>query len=461
MKRKIIFIGLVLLLIFACSGQAQEKTTVLTKTEKEQAIEKICQLLNRFYVFPEVAAKMEDHIQSKLEDGAFEKITDPDEFMAYTTEELRSVCHDKHLRMFRGSNPDLQTPQDRNLKRIMDRLENRKNNHGLKKLEILDGNVGYMEIRSVMNSADTREVVSAAMKFLSNTNAIIFDLRVNRGGDPGYMAYLFSYFFEKPTHINSIYWRDRDRTDEFWTREDIPGKKMPGVPLYVLISGNTFSGAEEFAYDLQALKRATIIGEASAGGANPASSWVVYRDIRIAIPFGRAVNPITGTNWEGTGVKPDIGVSADRALEVAMEHAKKAADQYHMKTKDRLLTDYNEFNSNLDMASKLFKENSAQQAEALVISSIKKAIESDLLTQSTINQKGYDFLGRDNAMMAIVIFKGNVLAFPESANVYDSLAEAYLANGNRKLAIENYEKALEIDPDFSSAIRALKEIRKQ
>jgi tetratricopeptide (TPR) repeat protein len=229
----------------------------------------------------------------------------------------------------------------------------------------------------------------------------------------------------------------------------------------VLISNQTFSGAEAFAYDLQALKRATIVGEVSAGAAHPASTWVVYKDLRISIPFGRAINPITGTNWEGVGVKPDIEVAADKALEVAIAKAKNAADTYHAKVKNQLIADYNECNSNLESATKLFEENKAEAAESLVISILRKAIEKDIMNQSSINQRGYEFLRQDNLRTAIAIFKGNVLAYPESANAYDSLGEAYLKNGDRELAIANYKKALGIDPNFASAIQALKDIQKE
>jgi len=460
MKKSTIYTSVFIILLFSLSGQAQEKTTILTKLEKDQAIEKICLLLNRFYVFPEVAAQMEKYIKTKLTEGAFEKITDPDEFVNYMTKEFRSICHDKHLGMYIGSNPEEQNKEDQNLAKVINRLKNEKYNYGLNKVEILDGNVGYMNIQSVMYSEEAMEIVSSALKFLSNTDAIIFDLRINNGGDPGYMGYIFSYFFDKPTHINSVYWRNRNRTDEFWTHEKIPGKKMVDIPLYVLISNKTFSGAEEFAYDLQALKRATIIGEVSAGGANPAATWVVYKDLRISIPFGRAINPITGTNWEGVGVKPDIEVSADKALEVAVENAKNVAAKYYAAKKNRLVANYNECKSDLEKATTLFEENNAKEAEALVVSSLTIAIENNLMNQSTINQLGYDFLNQDNKLMAIVIFKCNVLAYSKSADVYDSLGEAYLEDGNKELAIINYKKALEIDPNYASAIQALKDFRK-
>jgi len=430
------------------------------KREKKQAIEKISELLNRFYVFPEKGAQMGDHIKAKFKEGVFNKITDKGEFIDQINEELQFICSDKHLGIYLGPNPDEQKDDDRNLQRIINQFESKKYNFGLSRVEVLDGNIGYMKINSVMYSEEAMEAVNAALKFLSNTHTIIFDLRENRGGDPGYMAYLFSYFFDEPTHINNIYWRDRDRTDEFWTHDTIPGKKMVDIPLYVLISKKTFSGAEEFAYDLQALNRATIIGDVSAGGANPASTWVVYTDIRISIPFGQAINPITGTNREGTGVKPDIETSANMALEVAIEYAKKSAEDYCALRKSNLITNYNKLKSDLVKAEKLINEYNFEEAEEIIITSLMKAIELELMNQSAINRLGYDYLDKEKNQLAIAIFKTNVISYSESADVYDSLGEAYLKNGEKQLAVLNYKKALEIDPNYPSAIRALKEIEK-
>lgn len=455
---KTVVITLSLLIILVSSALAQSTTNLLTETEKTEAVEKICQLLDRFYVLPEVATLMEKHLRTRLAEGAFEQATDPEKFAEIATRELRSINKDKHLFVFLGSNPDEQTDEERILKRAIHRFDNMERNHGLNKVEILSGNIGYLSIKSVMYSEDAMTVLSAAMEFLSNTEAIIFDLRINNGGDPVYMTRLFSYFFDKPTHINSVYWRHRDRTDEFWTHEMPSGKKMTDIPLFVLISARTFSGAEEFAYDLQALKRAALIGEVSAGGANPAQTWVVYEDIRISIPYGRAVNPITGTNWEGVGVKPDIEVSADKALEVAVEKARDAASKYHETQKAKLISAYGEYNASMQKAARLLEEGNIEEAEAMVSSGLSKAVERDLLNQSSINELGYDHLGRENTLMAIAVFKFNVNAFPESADVYDSLGEAYVETGQNQLAIDNYRKALEIDPKYATAIRALEEL---
>ncbi|MCK4529909.1 MAG: tetratricopeptide repeat protein [Candidatus Marinimicrobia bacterium] len=459
MRNRIIYASFIIIFLSGFVLQAQKKTEVLTRSDKKKAIEKAGQLLSKFYVYPEVGFQMEKYLKSLNKEGTFNKIIDPNEFVKTLTTELRSINNDKHLFMYVGSNPDEQSKEDRYLNRLIRRIDREKDNFGLNRVEILDGNIGYLNIESVMYSEESVEVLSSALKFLSNTYAIIFDLRYNhRGRDPMYMSYLFSYFFENPTHINSIYWRDRNRTDEFWTQSEVPGKKMVDIPLFVLISSETFSGAEEFAYDLQALKRATIIGEVSAGGANPASTWVVYEDLRISIPFGRAINPITGTNWEGVGVKPDIEVPADKALEIAIREAKTSAHNYYTTKKDKLVTDYNECNSSLERAEILFTEDKAKEAEKLVISSLKKAVDIELLNQSAINQLGYDYLNQYNKLMAIAIFKTNVLVYPESADVYDSLGEAYLENGNEQKAIQYYKKALEIDPNYATALRALEEI---
>ncbi len=459
--KTIISLLLGLIILFTCEiAFAQSHQKILNKKEKKQSIEKICELLNRFYVFPEIAKEMEQHLNMQEKNGKFKDINEKGEFARTLTKELRSVQNDKHLHLYIGSNPDIQNNDDRNLKRLIRELNSEKDNHGINKIEILEGNIGYIRLNSVMYSDDAMSILNAAMQFLSNTYSIIFDLRVNSGGDPMYMAYLFSYFFENPTHINSIYWKDRDRTDEFWTKKEVPGKKMTDIPLYVLISKKTFSGAEEFAYDLQSLKRATIVGEISAGGANPAATWVISNNLRISIPYGRAINPITGTNWEGTGVIPDIKVPADQALEVAIEKAKIEANNYYDSKKATLISNYNIFKNNIEKADSLISESKYAEAESLIISSVDNAIKANLLNQSKINRLGYDCLNKEKKQLAIALFKANVMAYPDKVDVYDSLGEAYLENGNKELAIEYYKKALEIDPKYPTAIRALEELTK-
>jgi C-terminal processing protease CtpA/Prc len=159
------------------------------------------------------------------------------------------------------------------------------------------------------------------MNFLANVDALIFDLRGNGGGDPKMIAFISTYLFDEPTHLNDLYNRKEDSTTQYWTLPYVPGKRLSGKPVFVLTSKRTFSGAEEFSYNLKNLKRATIIGEVTGGGAHPVSGHRIDDHFMIGVPFARAVNPISGTNWEGTGVTPDVEVPAAEALDVANEMA--------------------------------------------------------------------------------------------------------------------------------------------
>jgi C-terminal processing protease CtpA/Prc len=156
------------------------------------------------------------------------------------------------------------------------------------------------------------------MNFINGTEALIIDMRANGGGNPAMVALVCSYLFgPEPVHLNDLYWREGNRTDEFWTKKEVAGKRYLNKDVYVLTSKRTFSGAEEFTYNLKNLKRATIIGETTGGGAHPGGGFRVNEHFGMFVPTGRAISPITKTNWEGTGVTPDVPVPADQALLVA------------------------------------------------------------------------------------------------------------------------------------------------
>lgn len=132
------------------------------------------------------------------------------------------------------------------------------------------------------------------------------------------VALISSYLFgEEPVHLNSIYWRDEDATQQYWTLPYVSGKRLDDKPVYVLTSRDTFSGGEEFAYNLQTRQRAILVGETTGGGAHPGASYRLHPHFEAFIPVGRAINPISQENWEGRGVVPDISISAEEALDVA------------------------------------------------------------------------------------------------------------------------------------------------
>lgn len=194
-------------------------------------------------------------------------------------------------------------------------------NCAFEKVDILPGNLGYIKFNAFFDPDVCAPTVVAAMGFVAHTDALIFDLRDNGGGEPAMVSFIASYLFDKPTHLNDLYTRKGNTTRQYWTAAYVPGTVMPKQPVFVLTSKQTFSGAEEFSYDLKTQKRATLIGETTGGGAHPVSGHLVGDYFDVGVPWGTAVNPITKTSWEGTGVEPDVKVAADDALKVAEQMA--------------------------------------------------------------------------------------------------------------------------------------------
>jgi C-terminal processing protease CtpA/Prc len=284
-------------------------------------IDAVLKRLNDSYVFPDVAKKMETSIRERAEKKEYDQITSAKQFASALTKDLQAVSNDKHLRVRYSHSPIPERGQRR--EPTAEEREQRKRdmswmNHGFTKVERLRGNIGYVEFSGFMDEELGADTVAAAMNFVTGTDALIIDLRSNGGGNPAMVALICSYLFgPEPVHLNDLYWREGDRTDQFWTKKEVAGKRYLNKDVYVLTSKRTFSGAEEFSYNLKNLKRATIIGETTGGGAHPGGMFRMHQNFGAFIPTGRAINPITKTNWEGTGVTPDVAVPADQALVVA------------------------------------------------------------------------------------------------------------------------------------------------
>ena len=319
---KIIMAILVLLSTSMITGFAQEKKQTIDQAEKEVVIDSIAKLMFEKYVFPEVGKKMGDIIESNIKKGEYKDIIDPIEFADRLTKDLQSVSKDKHVGLrFMPEKIAMikKADMDENSKELEDyeKVISEKNNFAFKEASILPGNVGYLKFNQFYDASCAGPTAIAALNFLAYTDALIIDLTDNGGGSPSLIQLMSSYFFEEPQHLNSFYIREGERTKQFWTLPHVPGKKMVDTDIYVLTSKYTFSGAEEFTYNLKNMERATIVGETTGGGAHPVTTYIINDNFIVRIPFGKAVNPISNTNWEGTGIEPDVKVPKSKAKETA------------------------------------------------------------------------------------------------------------------------------------------------
>lgn len=279
--------------------------------------------LNDTYVFPETAKKMEEAVRVHQKKGDYDSVSDGDDLAKQLTEDFQAVSHDKHLHVLFSPAPlpDLDSQKPDPNRQAEERKEMERMNCGFRKAEVLEGNVGYLKFDFFADPAVCGPTVVAAMNFLANADAIIFDLRENGGGDPKMVAFVSSYLFAGRTHLNDLWTRKGDVTEQFWTDPYVPGKRLDGKPVFVLTSKNTFSGGEEFTNNLKVLKRGTVVGETTGGGAHPVRPHRITENFAIGVPFARAINPVTHTNWEGTGVEPDVKVAAADALNTAKKLA--------------------------------------------------------------------------------------------------------------------------------------------
>src|SRR5687768_3687797 len=330
----LIRLAVLLLLTFAFAniagaqpGPMDQPDLTIDATTRTKVIDTILKRLNDSYVFPDVAKKMEQSLRERVDKKEYDQITSAKAFATKLTDDLQVVSKDKHLRVRYSHQPIPERGERR--EPTAEEKEQRKRdltwmNHGFSKVERLPGNIGYLEFLNFMDEELGADTVAAAMNFINGTDALIIDMRANGGGNPAMVALVCSYLFgPEPVHLNSLYWREGNRTEEFWTRKELVGKRYLNKDVYVLTSKRTFSGAEEFTYNLKNLKRATIVGEATGGGAHPGGGFRIGEHFGMFVPTGRAISPITKTNWEGTGVTPDIIVPADQALLTAQVMALK------------------------------------------------------------------------------------------------------------------------------------------
>lgn len=319
-RSRLVLVIPVTFLLLACPRRPHLRDFGITPAERDQVIRGAMAKVEQNYVFPDVGRKMSAAVAARAARGEYASIISAVPLAQKLTDDLREVSHDKHLHFEfdeRGVPDGEPDPSSAEQRRQMASA-----NFGFSKVERLDGNIGYIDIRVFEPPAFGGPTATAAMSFVAHCDALIIDLRRNRGGEPDMIAYVASYLFDEPRHLNDIYLRTTGKTEQWWTKAGVEGLRYGGTkPVYVLTSKRTFSGGEELAYDLKALHRATILGETTGGGAHPVQPYKVSEHFAIGVPFARAINPVTKTNWEGTGVAPDIAVDADDAFDRAYQLA--------------------------------------------------------------------------------------------------------------------------------------------
>ena len=307
----------------------ERKSRLIDDAKRRSLIDGIAKELQAHYITADVATRMITAVRDHLAHGDYDKITSGEEFAATVTKDLRDVSHDLHLRVMFGHHPRGREPS------LDDqRARARAMNYGFGPIERMSGNVAHVVINGFPPIVDdeSRKAVADLMSQVADADALLVDLRDNDGGSPETVALIASYLFDTtPVHLNDMFSRDTGLIEQSWTARDLRGTRFGGKkPVYVLTSKRTFSGGEEFTYDLQALHRAKIVGETTAGGAHPVGPHELDEWFTILVPSGRPINPVTKTDWEGTGVVPDIAVMADKALD---EAHRRALDDVSSRTK--------------------------------------------------------------------------------------------------------------------------------
>ena len=327
----------------AQSAAAGSPDPAVDAATKQRVIDGAIEHLKNAYILVDVAEKMAAAIRERAARNEYDAFAGSRAFADALTTHLQEVSKDKHLRVLFNAEgfPERRTPTTEERDRM--RAAERRGNYGFQRVERLDGNVGYIELRGFSGSPDAGPTAVAAMNFVAGTDALMFDLRANGGGSPAMIGLLSSYLFDDVVHLNDFYIRERDEHRQFWTSPHVQGQRYGNTkPVYILTSSRTFSAAEEFTYNLKNLKRAIVVGETTGGGAHPGGVRRITDHFGIWVPNGRAINPITKTNWEGTGIEPDVKVASADALKAAHLDALRklratATDPRHQQELDRVI----------------------------------------------------------------------------------------------------------------------------
>lgn len=300
----------------------------LDAKERTRVVEAVIAQVKARHYSADKAALAERMLRSRLRRGDYDAITAHQELANVLTEHLVSDGQDAHFIVIYSAQPVPRNmplpwePASPEVEKFRAGREERRRRmalreaYGIARVERLDGNVGYLRLTSFPEPKYAAEAAASAMRLLSATDALIIDLRGNGGGDNQLVALYLGWLLPERTHVLDTVWKGRPR-EQLHTPASPPAGRYGDKEVYVLTDRGTFSAAETLAYDLQARKRARVVGETTQGGANPGVALPVDEHFVVGVPMGQTVHALTKTNWEGVGVKPDLAAPAEDALRTA------------------------------------------------------------------------------------------------------------------------------------------------
>jgi hypothetical protein len=460
MSRKTAVILMVSAALAAGPGLLAEQSSrgLADPAYKAGVLAKVADLVESRYVLADKAKGFADAFRAKGAAGAYAAILDPQAFAKAVTADLVAITGDKHLN-FRVIVPSavgekavgtLHHP----VRYARLRAEE---NTGYFKVEWIPPRIGVLELRRFNVFADAKPLALAAMTLLAGARALIIDVRENGGGSGDYLS---SFFLPYPTQLSGSYSRSDGVLTEAWTRGDIGMEPRLDVPVFILIGPHTFSAAESFAYDLQSRKRAVLVGEPTGGGAHSTDLFVIDDRFEIYISTGRGVSPVTGGNWEGAGVQPDIRVPVATALDAAVGAAKKAAEAFGRIEDERQKKAVQGMQPLAEEAVKLYRAGKPESAGAVLDRLFAPAREAGFLDDFFMMTFAYNFQSPEDASMQMAVLERYVRMFPDSRDAWELLAYVQESRGDQAAALVSYRRILVLDPKNPSALRKVKELNK-
>ena len=288
---------------------------------RDTVIERAMDLLLANYAFLDRAERAVADVRGRVKRGEYDSVTSPARFAELLSRHLAEATGDRHVHVKFGAErvPDpLSAPVETKAELVQARRDAEVEQFGIGEPRVLEGNVGYLEFKRFFRAELAGDALAPAMAQLASTDALIVDLRECHGGDPAMVVLAASWFFDgRPRHWNDMVRRSDGSTTQFWTATSLPGTRYVDKPLYVLTAQRTFSAPESFAYELQQTRRATIVGEATGGGAHSGAWFPIDDRFSLFVPLSRYVSATSGGDWDGVGVQPDVPCAASAALERA------------------------------------------------------------------------------------------------------------------------------------------------